>query len=534
MGDPDDNHVLFQRSVKQINLDAKIQRENSKVGKGNIHITRRPVSLDPRLIDSDKGKLQDILKIQSNKPLDTKLEAATKREVEDVIRSYQNRSLSPQHTIETIERRDRLARAAKRMAEDAVRGTQNRSLSPRLLQRIDSNSKVTIDEITEHNRYIKEKQDSNVFLPVITTSPTNYGANSPPYANKEHKFIPAAFQAFQAFQSKRLPSSGDNEKIYVTEGSPSPGGDTGGETDDDYPDKNVLVSKFPFVEDDEISKHKQLNIEAEKKSKKKTLLSKGHLDYLQRLKLTRKIIAEKEKAARDAERAKKKLLMKTQLKLKPPEPKIETPPPEEVPEKPEDERVKLAKVIQSFRYSYAIEDLYNARIRRSFDSAASSSNISDDEVKNGWLVKTLGSQVLNMNMRSLPSTNPFELRRRRQMLRARAEEETRLLRRMSTNDSIATRSSRVHFQEPVSRLQSIYERHGSIQSELKSESGVSGKSEKYFTPRLSVSERRDSLSPGPGILSKRRKSSKVAQDSNENRRSSKIFLNRTAISSESS
>ena len=531
MGEPGDNHVLFQRSVKQINLDAKIQRENSKIGKVNAYVTRRPVSLDPRLIDSDKGKLEGILKIQNNKPQETKLDAVSKREVEDVIRSYQNRSLSPQHTAETIEKRDRLARAAKRMAEDAVRGTQNRSLSPKLLQRIDNNSKVTIEEITEHNRYIKEKQDSNVFLPAITTSPTNYGLNSPPYANKENRFVPTAFKAFQ---SKRLPSGSDNEKIYVLEGSPSPGGDTGGDTDDDYPDKNLLVSKFPYVEDDEISKHKKLNIEAEKKSKRKTLLSQGHLDYLQRLKLTRKIIAEKEKAARDAERAKKKLLMKTQPKIKPPEPKIETPPPEEIPEKMEEERVKLAKVIQSFRYSYAIDDLYNGRIRRSFDSVGTGSNISDDELKNGWLVKTLGSQVLNMNMRSLPSSNPFELRRRRQMLRARAVEETRLLRRMSTNDSIATRSSRVHFQEPISRLQSIYERHGSIQSELKSESGVSGKSDNYLTPRLSVSERRDSLSPGPGILSKRRKSSKVAQDSTDSRRGSKMFLSVTAISSETS
>ena len=531
MGEPEGNHVLFERSVKQINLDAKIQRENSKIGRINAYVTRRPVSLDPRLIDSDKGKLEGILKIQSNKPHETKPDTISKREVEDVIKSYHNRSLSPQHTGENFERRDKLAKASKRFAEDAVRGTQNRSLSPTLLQRIDSKSKVTIEEITEHNRYIKEKQDSNLFLPAISTSPsTNYGLNSPPYANKENKFVPTAFQAFQ---SKRLPSNSDNGYTHIIEGSPSPGGDTEGETDDDFSDKNILVSKFPYVEDDEISKHKKLNQEAEKKSKKKTLLNKGHLDYLQRLKLTRKIIAEKEKEARDAERA-KKLLMKAQLKAKPPEPKVETPPPEEVPEKVEEERVKLAKVIQSFRYSYAIDDLYNGRIRRSFDSVASGENITDDGLKNGWLVKNLGSQVLNMNMRCLPSSNPFELRRRRQMLRARAAEETRLLRRMSTNDSIKTRSSRVQFQEPVSRLQSIYERHGSIQSELKSESGISGKSDN-LTPRLSVSERRDSLSPGPGIFSKRRKSStKVAQDNAENRRASKIFLNMTAVSSEGS
>ena len=528
MNEYENNHVLFEKSVRQINLDAKILRENthgSKTGSGKALVTRRPASLDPRFPEpADKGSLEELIKIQSQRTQKETVENAQKRELEDVVRAYQNRSLSPSRLVG-----DRLERASKRTAEDSVRRTQNRSLSPQFLQRVDSKSKVVGDEFSEYIRYQKEKNDISINLPAISTSPilnnliAKNGINKPSY-NKENKFTPTAFQAFQ---SKRLPSESEYGSSPELGGSRSPGFDA--DTDEEYFDKNVPISQFPYVEDNEIMRHRKLNLEAEKKAKKKSSLSKGYLDYLQRLKLSRRAIEKKDKDAKDAKNAKKKTTLKA-APLKPKlalEPKIETPPPE-IPRKSIDECIKLGKVIQSFRYSYAIEDYFKNRSRRSFDSVAESDR-SDDELKNGWLIKTLGAQVLNVE-KALPSCNPFEVRKRRQMLRERAAEETRLLRRRSTHESIISRSSRVHFMEPVSRLQSIYERHGSIHSDAKSETGVS---EKELTPRYSISERKESI-PESGILVNRRKSSvKVKHDAVNSDERTELLLDMAHLSADS-
>ena len=473
------NVRLFEQPLKAYFSDSKITRENSNGSNSAMGNTRRPTSLDPRLAKAiDRRSVEDVLNNRGQRTKEESFIKATKGELEDAIRSYHNRSLSPQLTNNKVDK------ATKRTTQDLVRRSQNRSVSPQLMHRGDSkgsfvNDKEKIDEWKEHQRHIKEKHESGVNLPVILTSPLSnnltakIGPSSPSY-NKENRPPKAVFQAFQP---NKVQSDSDYGSSPELRGSPSYGGDTEGGTDDELFDINFPISTYPNVENSELSRHKYLNLEAEKMSKKRPLVNKAYLDYLQRLKLSRRAIEKKNKESKDGKNSKKKTVKAGTLKAKwGREPKVETPPPPEEPRRTSIEFVKAAKIIQSFRYSYAIDDYFNGRSRRSYGSIASSDSV-DNELKNGWMIQSLGSNVLNMQMRALPSCNPFEQRKRRQMLRARAEEETRLMRRTSinTNDSMNRRPSRVHFQDPVSSLHSIYERPESIYSDIKSDSDKTDK-----------------------------------------------------------
>lgn len=187
---------------------------------------------------------------------------------------------------------------------------------------------------------------------------------------------------------------------------------------------NGTISPFPPVDDDEIDKHRHLNEEAEKNGKSKPPPNR-HQHYLNRLQLERKQVSvDKLKDVK----IKKKMLKRVQTK-----PKIakdvndlfvENPPP---PPKPKEIEPKSVKLILGFRYSYAIEQYYRGKMKSLGSGITFSSSINGEnrdsrdkeDVLNGWVVKSLGPNVLNMQARTLPSCNPIELRLRRQQARMR-------------------------------------------------------------------------------------------------------------------
>ena len=281
-----DSQGLFDKSANLLNSDTKFIRENTcgSKSKGNVIISRRPVSLDLRLKNDDKRNLEELIRIKGQMKQNDNFDKVTKQELQDVVRSRYNRSLSPQQTAKKFDA------TAKQETQDSIRWSHNRSVSPQLLRRGDSKGKVVIDkeksdEWKEHQRYLQEKKDQTINLPFISTSPlspqltVNRGTNTPSYT-KENK---PPTTAFQAFQTQRLLPESDHGSSPELRGSPSFGAETEGETDEDIFD-NFLVSTFPYVENSEISRHQQMNQDAEKIAKKKRpLVNKAYQDYLQRL-----------------------------------------------------------------------------------------------------------------------------------------------------------------------------------------------------------------------------------------------------------
>lgn len=205
------------------------------------------------------------------------------------------------------------------------------------------------------------------------------------------------------------------------------------------------ILPFPAVEDGEIDKHKHLNEEAEKNSKKKN--PEVHPDYLKRLKLERKALAEK---TRELKLAKKKMLMqkraaKAKIKEIRDEFLIPDPLPPPPPPKPKDTEPKPVKTILGFRYSQAIEEYYRGKLKPIGSFVTLLNDVEDDmkdEVVNGWFVRTLGANVLNLHAKTLPSCNPVEIRLRRQA-RLRNRDNSRSLlsiHRSFSRDSVASQA----------------------------------------------------------------------------------------------
>ncbi|XP_045216382.2 uncharacterized protein LOC123566404 [Mercenaria mercenaria] len=219
------------------------------------------------------------------------------------------------------------------------------------------------------------------------------------------------------------------------------------------------ISTFPFVEEDEIDKHRHMNEEAEKNGSLKPPPNR-YQNYLKRLKLERKTIQDKK--ANELKLVKKKILKRTQTRPKFAKEfkddfntdKPLTPP------KPKETEAKPVKLILGFRYSYALEQYYRGQMRHhGSEITIQSEDISGDreEVTNGWLVKSLGPTVLNLRARTLPSCNPIELRlRRRQQMRIRDLTRSRGLNRSWSHESGLSRGL-LKSRESYSKLNTIEE-----------------------------------------------------------------------------
>ena len=226
------------------------------------------------------------------------------------------------------------------------------------------------------------------------------------------------------------------------------------------------ISPFPPVHDDDIDKHRHLNEEAEKNSKLKDK-HEVHPDYLKRFKLERKALAEKNRLLR---LEKKRLML--QAKRNAVKPKVKEVKDEFLFSEPvpiptpriKDMTSKPVKTILGFRYSQAIEEYYRGKLRhvRSFVTLLKDTDDENakEEIVNGWYVRTVGAQVLNLHARSLPSCNPVEIRLRRQhaILRQRGDSSKSLLsiHRSLSRDSVSSRVL-LRSRESMSVLKSIDE-----------------------------------------------------------------------------
>ncbi|XP_052796502.1 uncharacterized protein LOC128228956 [Mya arenaria] len=211
--------------------------------------------------------------------------------------------------------------------------------------------------------------------------------------------------------------------------------------------RSQTISPFPPVESDEIDKHRKLNEEAEKN--KTNTVRNSENNYLKRLKLDRKQASDQR--LKDMKTTKKKAhLKRMQTKPKIKEIKdeffLDSPPPP--PSKPRESEQKSVKTILGFRYSYAIEEFYRGQLRGT--QLAVLHDVENDPVKeevlNGWLVKTLGHNVLNMQARTLPSCNPVELRLRRmhaRMIRNATRSRTQSYSRSLSRESVRSIASQI-------------------------------------------------------------------------------------------
>ena len=182
------------------------------------------------------------------------------------------------------------------------------------------------------------------------------------------------------------------------------------------------ISPFPPIHDDEVDKHRRLNAEAEK-DKTKTRRD-SQQSYLHRLRLNRKI--EQEARLKELKEAKKKAHLKrmqTRPKIEKVRDEFFMEPPPPPPPKPKEPESKAVKLVLGFRYSFSIEEYYRGLLQGTTKSFVVLNDVEKqggkDEVLNGWLVKTLGANVLNLQARTLPSCNPVEIRMRRMQARMR-------------------------------------------------------------------------------------------------------------------
>lgn len=264
-------------------------------------------------------------------------------------------------------------------------------------------------------------------------------------------------------------------------------------------DDNNTIAPFPAVEDDEIDKHRYLNEEAEKNSQKKSSHN-VHPDYLKRLKLERKALAEKN---RQLKLEKKRLMLQKRLaKPKVKENKDEffipepAPPP---PPKPKEVESKPVKTILGFRYSQAIEEYYRGQLSN-LGSFITLLKDTDDEIKdeivNGWFVRNLGAKVLNLKARTLPSCNPVEIRLRRQQARRRQRDSTRSL--LSIHRSLSRESAGSHAllrsHDSLTKLKTIEEGRNSRQSDVSVKSEGEHKLPLSYTDRAMLIDTTESTS----------------------------------------
>lgn len=268
------------------------------------------------------------------------------------------------------------------------------------------------------------------------------------------------------------------------------------------------ILPFPPVQDDEIDKHRHLNEEAEKASQK-AATHDVHPDYLKRLKLERKALAERN---REMKLAKKKLLLQQQkrnAKVKTKEIKDEFffPEPQPLPPpKPKEVEPKPVKTVLGFRYSQAIEEYYRGKLKHIRSFVTLLNDIDDeakDEVVNGWFVRTLGAQVLNLQARTLPSCNPVEIRLRQQQARIRNRDSTRSLLSIHRSFSRESSASRVLLRshDSLTKFRSIEEDNNSSRRSTESGESVSANNT-VFTDRTGVFGG-ETHSP-PGVTSPRK------------------------------
>lgn len=229
--------------------------------------------------------------------------------------------------------------------------------------------------------------------------------------------------------------------------------------------KDNSISTFPPIEEEEIDKHRLMNEEAEKNNKSKAPPSR-YQGYLKRLSLERKPLNDQK--TKDLKLTKKKVLKRAQTKSKfvkefKDDFFDEKPP---TPPKPKETEAKPVKLILGFRYSYAVEQYYRGQMSHlNHEMLLRSEELdnSREEVLNGWLVKSLGPNVLNLRARTLPSCNPIEIRLRRQQARMRDLSRTRGLSRSWSRESGLSRAM-LKSKESISKLHAIEEGRESRQS----------------------------------------------------------------------
>ena len=249
----------------------------------------------------------------------------------------------------------------------------------------------------------------------------------------ENGMKPTVKNAFENMAvDKYTDKSDDLEKSTGRRDSSTNSESNSNDVAEDTSTPEYVISTFPPVGNEEIDKHAKLNKEAEKNSRNKP---QAYQDYLRKLQVQKRLLVKpKPSEQKSIKRKNKKLQLKT-TKLKDTREDLFAEKPE-TPPKTKEDVVKPMKVIQSFRYSRAIAEYYKNLLDSrhsfvSFDTDTVNNDDDDDEIKNGWLVKSLGPQVLNLSARTLPSCNPIELRLRRKQARQCALEHAKLSKRSS-------------------------------------------------------------------------------------------------------